>query len=107
MTDVTMLIQYLIESGWVILPLAVVLFLFGFFGLKPTAWVPDQLIPLILMVLGGIIAIPLNGVADVHTTTQTVLQGIASGGAAVIFHQVAIKQLPELFKNIKKSNNMG
>ena len=82
------LINLLVENALIIVP---VLWIIGKV-IKGTKKIPDEFIPVILLVLGPIFAIFLLGM-----TVDAVMQGVIAAGVAVFGHQL-------LKQNAKNAN---
>ena len=82
------LMNFLVENALIIVP---VLWIIGKV-LKETNRIPDEFIPIILLVIGPILAIALLGI-----TVEAGMQGVVATGVAVYGHQL-------LRQNSKKNN---
>ena len=77
--------SFMLEQALVLIP---VLWIIGAI-VKRTPFIPDWLIPYILLVLGAV-----GGLVTVGVSAEGVIQGILAAGAAVLGHQL-VKQTGE------------
>jgi len=81
--------SFMLEQALVLIP---VLWIIGAI-VKRTPFIPDWLIPYILLVLGAV-----GGLVTVGVSAEGVIQGILAAGAAVLGHQL-VKQTSEAVKD--------